>query len=162
MPKCCQSGHDSKFQKQSDFMVASSLMWRRSSVPCNFVETPISGLHGSPVAAVIHRWECLLAARLESVPRKCPKCGEILQRRRTLRGEELQKFLKAINRLGYPARPPPVAWQASRRCYEVPNESQESFGEFAKDDSQQNFIVKQARFPQTGNLELLLPESRRC
>ncbi len=53
-----------------------------------------------------------------------------MQRRRTLRGEELQDFLKSINRLGYPARPPPVAWQD-------PNESQESFGDFAQDDSQQ-------------------------
>lgn len=52
-----------------------------------------------------------------------------MQRRRTLRGEELQDFLKSINRLGYPARSPLVAWQDT-------NESQESFGYFAKDDSQ--------------------------
>ena len=31
-----------------------------------------------------------------------------MERGRTMRGEELREFLKSINRLGYPPRPPPV------------------------------------------------------
>ncbi len=31
-----------------------------------------------------------------------------MERGRTIRGEELRDFLKSINRLGYPPRPPPV------------------------------------------------------
>ena len=38
-----------------------------------------------------------------------------MQRRRTLRGEELQDFLKSIYRLGYPARPKP--WRYEVRPY---------------------------------------------
>ena len=54
-----------------------------------------------------------------------------MQRRRTLRGEELQDFLKSINRQGYPARPPPVSWKD-------PNVSHESSydGDFREDGSQ--------------------------
>lgn len=53
-----------------------------------------------------------------------------MQRGRTLRGEELRDFLKAINQLGYPARPPPVTWKD-------PNESRESFADFSEECSQQ-------------------------
>jgi hypothetical protein len=77
-----------------------------------------------------YSWAELIRRVWKVDPQKCPKCGEIMQRRRTLRGEELQDFLKSINHLGYPARPPPVSWSD-------PNESQESFGDFAEDDSQQ-------------------------
>ena len=62
------------------------------------------GTHG------FHRysWAELLALVWRVDPLECPKCGERMERGRTMRGEELREFLKSINRLGYPPRPPPV------------------------------------------------------
>ena len=50
----------------------------------------------------------LLALVWRVDPLECPRCGEQMERGRTMRGEELREFLKSINRLGYPPRPPPV------------------------------------------------------
>jgi hypothetical protein len=73
-------------------------------------------------------------------PQKCAKCGEVMRRRRTLKDEELKGFLKSINRLGYPARPPPVSWQDS-------NESQERFSDFGEDSSQQFHSDETSQIP---------------
>lgn len=93
--------------------------------PAEGVKKSRSGFRRYPWAELIQRvWNV--------DPQECPKCGEPMRRGRALRGEELQSFLKSINRLGYPGRPPPVSWQD-------PNESPEPFddGNFAEDGSQQ-------------------------
>ena len=55
-----------------------------------------------------YSWAELLALVWRVDPLECPRCGEQMVRGRTMRGEELREFLKSINRLGYPPRPPPV------------------------------------------------------
>lgn len=77
-------------------------------------------------------------------PQECPKCGEMMQRRRTLRGEELQDFLKSINRLGYPARPKPLALRSPPVSWTDPNESQESFDDrdFSEEGSLKHRVTK--------------------
>ena len=55
-----------------------------------------------------YSWAELLALVWRVDPLECPRCGEQMERGRTMRGEELREFLKSINRLGYPPRPPPV------------------------------------------------------
>ena len=56
-----------------------------------------------------YSWAELLALVWRVDPLECPRCGEQMVRGRTMRGEELREFLKSINRLGYPPRPPPVS-----------------------------------------------------
>ena len=55
-----------------------------------------------------YTWAELLALVWRVDPLECPKCGDPMERGRTMRGEELREFLQSINRLGYPPRPPPV------------------------------------------------------
>lgn len=83
-----------------------------------------------------YSWAELIQRVWNVDPQKCPKCGETMQRRRTLRGKELQDFLKTINRFGYPARPPPVPWTDPNE-YSASITSHESFGDFAEEYSQQ-------------------------
>ena len=87
--------------------------------------TPGAGFRRYPWAELIQRvWNV--------DPQECPKCGDRMRRCRTLKGEELQEFLKSINRLGYQGRPPPAPWRD-------PNESPEPFGDrdFSEEGSQQ-------------------------
>jgi hypothetical protein len=63
-----------------------------------------------------------------------------MQRRKTLGGEELRDFLKTINRLGYPPRPPPVSWKD-------PNESQESFADFYDEENSHQFQNETNQIP---------------
>lgn len=78
-----------------------------------------------------YSWTELLALVWRVDPLECPKCGERMERGRTMRGVELREFLKSINRLGYPPRPPPVPL-AGR---DWPQESPE--GPFIEPDSSQ-------------------------
>ena len=58
------------------------------------MEKPKNGFRRYPWAELIQRvWNV--------DPQECPKCGDRMRRCRTLKGEELQEFLKSINRLGY-------------------------------------------------------------
>lgn len=83
-----------------------------------------------------------LIQRVWSVdPQKCPKCGETMERGRTLRGEELRDFLQGVNQLGYPARPPPASWKDPN------DESQESFPIFGDEDSQQFYNDETSQIP---------------
>ena len=90
-----------------------------------------------------YSWAELLALVWRVDPLECPKCGEQMERGRTMRGEELREFLKSINRLGYPPRPPPVPL-AGR---DWPQESSED--PFIEPDSSQ-FTDDTNRFPRTG------------
>ena len=56
----------------------------------------------------LYTWRELIHRVYNVDPLACPKCGLEMKRRRTMRGEELKEFLSAINKLGYPPRPPPT------------------------------------------------------
>ena len=79
-----------------------------------------------------YSWAELIQRVWNVDPQRCPRCGDVMRRRRTLKGEELRDFLKSINSVGYPARPPPVSWKD-------PNESHEPFDDrdFVEDGFQQ-------------------------
>ena len=56
----------------------------------------------------LYTWRELIHRVYNVDPLACPKCGLEMKRRRTMRGEEFKEFLSAINKLGYPPRPPPT------------------------------------------------------
>ena len=98
-------------------------------------ETEIQPIKQAGTGFRRYSWAELIKRVWNVDPQECPKCGEKMQRQATLKGEELKGFLESINRLGYPARPPPVSWQDS-------NEFQEPFSDFFSDfgeDSSQQF-----------------------